>query len=140
VFPSVCICVLSLELATSYLVILVLQTHFKECIINLRKRLNTQYIGTIIMKLRTRSILQELNEIADRKDTDRLIESRAANIIDSAINLLESIRKNYPADDALDLERRFLNSIKGADSTKFKRGMKKVIESKNPKKKLDDEN
>jgi hypothetical protein len=92
------------------------------------------------MKLRTRSILQELNEIADRRDTDSLIESRAANIINSAINLIESIRKHYPADEALDLERRFLNSIKGADASKFNRGMKKVVESKRPKAKFDNEN
>jgi len=93
------------------------------------------------MKLRTRSILQELNEIADRRDTDRLIESRAANIIDSSINLLESIRKHYSADEALELERRFINSIKGADASKFNRGMKKIIESKKPSKKnSNDEN
>jgi hypothetical protein len=92
------------------------------------------------MKLKTRSILQELNEIADRRDTDSLIESRAANIINSAINLLESIRKHYDPDEALELERRFINSIKGADSSKFNRGMKKIVESKKPKKKLEDEN
>ena len=33
------------------------------------------------MKLRTRSILQELNSIADARSTDALVESRAANII-----------------------------------------------------------
>ena len=92
------------------------------------------------MKLKTRSILQELNEIADRRDTDSLIESRAANIINSAINLLESIRKHYDPDEALELERRFINSIKGADANKFNRGMKKIVESKRPKKKLEDEN
>jgi len=91
------------------------------------------------MKLRTRSILQELNEIADRRDTDALIESRAANIINSAINLLESIRKHYPAEEALDLERRFLNSIKGADASKFNRGIKKIVESKRPRAKFDNE-
>lgn len=91
------------------------------------------------MKIRTRSILQELNEIADRRDTDSLIESRAANIINSAINLLESIRKHYPAEEALELERRFINSIKGADATKFNRGMKKIVESKRPKKKFEDD-
>lgn len=82
------------------------------------------------MKFKTRSILQELNEIAENRDTERLIESRAANIINSAINLLESIRSNYDAETAGDLERRFVNSIKGADPSKFNRGIKKIIESK----------
>ena len=55
------------------------------------------------MKLQTRSILQELNSIADVRSTDSLIESRAANIINSAINLLESIHKNYDSASADEL-------------------------------------
>jgi len=86
------------------------------------------------MKFKTRSILQELNEIAENRDTERLIESRATNIINSAINLIESIKKRYDEDLAGELERRFINSIKGADPTKFTRGMKKIQESKEPKK------
>jgi len=82
------------------------------------------------MKFKTRSILQELNEIAEHRDTERLIESRATNIINSAINLLDSIHKKYDADTASELERRFINSIKGADPSKFNRGIKKIIESK----------
>ena len=86
------------------------------------------------MKIKTRSILQELNAIAERKDADSIIESRAANIIDSAINLMELIHKSYDAETALELERRFINSIKGADSSKFTRGIRKITESKRLKK------
>jgi len=82
------------------------------------------------MKLRTRSILQELNEIADVRNTDKLIESRAMNIINSAINLIESIHKNYSPEFADDLERRFINSIKGQDSKKFVRGVRRIAESR----------
>lgn len=82
------------------------------------------------MKLKTRSILQELNEIADRRDKDSLIESRAANIIDSAINLMELIHKHYDQETAQELERRFINSIKGADPSKFNRGIRKITEAK----------
>jgi len=85
------------------------------------------------MKFKTRSILQELNEIAEKRDTESLIQSRATNIIDSAVNLIESIYKSYPEDVALELERRFINSIKGADSSKFNRGIKKIVESKRDK-------
>ena len=42
------------------------------------------------MKLKTRSILQELNELAEIRNKDELFESRATNIINSAINLLEN--------------------------------------------------
>jgi len=86
------------------------------------------------MKLRTRSILQELNEIADRRDKDSLIESKAMNIINSAINLMELINKRYEPEVAQELERRFINSIKGADTTKFTRGIRKITESKRSRK------
>lgn len=85
------------------------------------------------MKLKTRSILQELNEIADRKDKESLIESRATNIINSAINLMELIHKHYDQETASDLERRFINSIKGSDPAKFNRGIRKIVESKRAK-------
>jgi hypothetical protein len=89
------------------------------------------------MKLRTRSILQELNEVADRRNTESLIESRAVNIINSAINLLESIHKNYDAEQASELERRLINAIRGQDPAKFTRGVRKIAESKRPKPKFD---
>lgn len=86
------------------------------------------------MKLKTRSILQELNEIAEVRNKEALFESRATNIINSAINLLESIHKNYDAETADELERRFINAIKGQDTAKFTRGMRKITESKKQKK------
>jgi hypothetical protein len=88
------------------------------------------------MKLRTRSILQELNSIAEVRSTDAMVESRAANIINSAINLLESIHKNYDPVSADELERRFINAIKGSDPTKFTRGVRKIAESRKQQKKL----
>jgi hypothetical protein len=81
------------------------------------------------MKIKTRSILQELNDIAENKNKDVLIESRALNVINSAIHIIESFYKNYDAESAADLERRLINSIKGHDGTKFQRGIRKVAES-----------
>ena len=92
------------------------------------------------MKLRTRSILQELNSIAEVRSTDSLIESRATNIINSAINLLESIHKNYDAESADELERRLINAIKGQDPRKFTRGVRRIAESRKQKRKLDESN
>lgn len=82
------------------------------------------------MRKSTRSILQELSNIGLSRDTDLIIESRGSNIIQSAINLIQSIKENYDADTAGELERRFINSIKAADATKFKRGIKKIHEGK----------
>jgi len=75
---------------------------------------------------RTRSILTELDELLTHKDKDNLLESRANNIINGAINLIRYIRENYEAEQALELERRLLNAIKGQDPAKFARGIRKI--------------
>lgn len=89
------------------------------------------------MKLKTRSILQELNEIAEVRNKDALYESRATNIINSAINLLESLHKHYTPEQADELERRFINAIRGQDPAKFTRGVRRIIESRKQSKILD---
>lgn len=89
------------------------------------------------MKIRTRSILQELNELAEIRNKDELFENRATNIINSAINLLDSIKKHYTAEQADELERRLINAIRGQDPAKFTRGIRKIIESRKPKKNLE---
>lgn len=68
--------------------------------------------------------------MAEIRNKDQLFESRATNIINSAIHLIESLHKSYDAEAALDLERRFINSIKGQDSQKFVRGIRKIAESR----------
>jgi hypothetical protein len=83
------------------------------------------------MRKTTRSILQEINDIGLGRDPDLVVESRGSNIIQSAINLLDMIRENYDAEIAAELERRFLSSIKNNDINKFKRGIKRIQESKN---------
>lgn len=85
------------------------------------------------MKRHTRSLLEELNDIAVKKDTESVIESRAVHVINSAINLLELIRENFDAEMAYELERRLLNSIKGADPAKFTRGIRKLRDHKEVK-------
>lgn len=83
------------------------------------------------MKRRTRSILQELNDLGSSRNSDYIIEQRGANLIESATNLLALIGQTYDADTAGEIERRFINAIKSGDVRKFKRGIQKIIESKN---------
>lgn len=78
------------------------------------------------MQKKTRSILTELDELLINRDKENLLESRAHNIINSAINLINTIREQYDADQAGDLERRLLNAIRGQDPTKFSRGIRKL--------------
>lgn len=82
------------------------------------------------MRRHTRSLLEELNDIAVKKDTEAVIESRAAHVIDSAVNLLQLIRENFDPESAYELERRFLNSIKAGDPAKFTRGIRKLRDNK----------
>ncbi len=78
------------------------------------------------MQKRTRSILTELDELLTHKDKDNLLESRANNIINGAINLIRYIRENYDIETATKLENRLLNAIKGQDPAKFSRGIRKI--------------
>ena len=82
------------------------------------------------MRKSTRSILQELSDIGLSRNTDLIIESRGTNIIESAVNLIKLIRENYDIETAAELERRFINSIKSNDVSKFKRGVKRIQENK----------
>ena len=78
------------------------------------------------MQKRTRSILTELDELLIHKDKENLLETRANNIINGAINLVKYIHENYDVETAGELERRLLNAIKGQDPSKFSRGIRKI--------------
>ena len=82
------------------------------------------------MKRTTKSLLEELNAIAEKKHGEAIIESRAAHVIDSAINLLNLIKENFSPEEAYELERRFINSIKGSDPAKFVRSIRKLRDNK----------
>ena len=82
------------------------------------------------MRKQTRSILDELSSISTSKNTGLVLESRANHIINSAINLLNTIKEQYDEPEAAELERRLLNSIRNQDPDKFIRGLRKVNESK----------
>lgn len=77
------------------------------------------------MQKKTRSLLEELEIIGNNRDTTHVIESRAHNIITSAINLLEMINKHYDSEKAAVLERKLLNAIKSRDQDRFSRSIRK---------------
>ncbi len=77
-----------------------------------------------------RSILEELNQISIDRDRHHIVESRGEHVIRSAINLIEQIERYYDEETAKDLSNRIINSIKAKDSTKFSRGIKKIIKER----------
>lgn len=82
------------------------------------------------MRKATRSILEELNNLGNKNTTDDFIQTTGNNIIESSINLLSKIYKTYDEETALDLEKRFINSIRSNNPRKFKVGVDKIKESK----------
>ena len=82
------------------------------------------------MKKRTRSLLEEINSLAPKKDKNAILESRGTNAISSIINILEMIDANFDSDTAQDLNKRIMLSIKNRDPERFNRGIKKIRTSK----------
>ena len=77
------------------------------------------------MQKKTRSLLEELESIGNNRDMSHIIESRAHNIITSAINLIEMINKHYDKDTSEILERKLLSAIKGKDQQRFSKSIRK---------------
>lgn len=88
------------------------------------------------MKRATRSLLEELNSISERKNGEAIVEARATHVINSAINLLNLIKENFNTEEAYELERRLINSIKTGDSNKFTRSIRRLRDNKETAKHL----
>jgi len=86
--------------------------------------INTLNSGQILQK-KTRSILDELAHLPVSRDRENLVESRATHVISGAINLINYIKENYDQEQAAELERRLLNSIRSQDPAKFSRGVRR---------------
>lgn len=80
------------------------------------------------MQKKTRSLLEELEAIGNNRDINHIIESRAHNIITSAINLIELINRNYDKNKAELLEKKLLSSIKSKDQHRFSKSLRKKHE------------
>ena len=78
------------------------------------------------MQKKTRSLLEELDSMYVDRDQRHVIENRAANVIASAIRLLEQIDESYSTDDAQNLQRKLLNAINQRDPGKFTRTVRRT--------------
>jgi F0F1-type ATP synthase membrane subunit b/b' len=78
------------------------------------------------MQKKTRSLLEELDSMYIERDQRHVIETRASNIIASAIRLLEQIDENYNSEQAENLKRKLLNAINQRDPGKFTRTVRKT--------------
>lgn len=77
-----------------------------------------------------KNFLDELDKCVPAKSKHTVIESRAAHIIASAVNLAQLIRETYSEEEANDLVKRLYRSIVTEDERKF---MRKIKEMRNKK-------
>ena len=80
------------------------------------------------MKRKTRSILEEINAMAPKRDTKHIVESNGQQVIQTAINLINLINESFDVETASDLNKRLINAIRTKDPKKFARGIGKVNE------------
>lgn len=78
------------------------------------------------MQKKTRSLLEELEAIGNNRDMSHVIESRASNIITSAINLIELINRHYDSEKAQILEKKLISAIKSKDQARFSKSIKRT--------------
>ncbi len=82
------------------------------------------------MQKKTKSILEELEQIHAEKhvnrDRDYIVESRGSNVISSAIRLVEHIESQYSEEEAANLIRKLLNSIRDKQPGKFARAVRRI--------------
>lgn len=72
------------------------------------------------------NFLDELDRCVPAKSKHTVIESRAAHIIASAMNLVQLIRESYSEEEANDLIKRLHRSIVAEDERKFMRKIKEL--------------
>lgn len=82
------------------------------------------------MQKKTKSLLEELEAVGSNRDMNHVIESRAHNIITSAINLIELMNRHYNKDKAEILEKKLLSAIKSKDQDRFSKSLRKKDETK----------
>ncbi len=78
------------------------------------------------MHKKTRSLLEELDAMYIERDQRHVIETRASNIIASAIRLMEQIDAAYSPEQAENLKRKLLNAINHRDPAKFTRTVRRT--------------
>ena len=78
------------------------------------------------MQKKTRSLLEELDAMYIERDQRHVIETRASNVIASAIRLLEQIDQTYAPEQAENLRRKLLNAINQRDPEKFVRSVRRT--------------
>lgn len=81
---------------------------------------------------RFRSLLDELTDFVPTRERNRnlFVESRAEQVMSSAIHLLRLIRESYDENTAEDLTGRLLRAIRAGEKEKFHRKIRQIREGR----------
>lgn len=77
---------------------------------------------------RFRSILSEISNFVPEKNKCDMLEMRAHHILSSVMYLFDTIDENCSDEEAEQLKRRFMSSIKNRDPERFIRYIRKIKE------------
>lgn len=84
------------------------------------------------MDNKTKNLIEELDRFIPKRDKHLIVESRATNVIASAINLIELMEESFNEEESEELVRRLILGIKNRNPDKFKRKIRefKISEEK----------
>ena len=71
------------------------------------------------MKRHTRSILEELSTAAPGTTKKNVVENKSQHVLESAINIIREFYDVYTKEEAEDLHKKFINSIRTLNEKKF---------------------
>ena len=72
------------------------------------------------------SLLKEIEALTPKRSSEDVIEEKASHAFSSVRKLFQLALEEYGRDDAADLAKRFINSVKSGDFRKFKRGIDRL--------------
>ena len=77
----------------------------------------------------TNTLLTQITGPISKHDILAMTNTRASHAISAALNVINLLRENYTEEQAAELEKRFINSIRTNDPRKFARGIQHIKES-----------
>jgi hypothetical protein len=73
-----------------------------------------------------KNLIDALDNLVPVRNKHQVIEARAMHVIQSAINLIESLRVNYSKEQSDELTKRLVRSILSEDAGKFQRRLNQI--------------
>lgn len=77
-----------------------------------------------------KSILNELHSFARTRDKYLVLESRSEQFISSGINLIKYLEENFSPEEAEEISKRLVNSLKSRDFGKTRKRIRQLKEGK----------